>query len=250
MSGHSKWSTIKRKKGAADAKRGKIFTKLSKEITVAARMGGGDPDGNPRLRLAIQAAKAASMPNDNISRAVKRGTGELAGGQIDELVYEGYGPGGVAFIMDVATDNQNRTLNEVRNIFDKGGGNFAKSGAVAFLFSRRGMIRFDGEKFSEDQIMEAALEAGADDVQSEDGGVVVYTEANDLHTVKEALDEAGLMADVAELTMIASTTVTCDETLARKNLKLMDKLEDNDDVQSVWANFEISDEVMERLDDE
>lgn len=247
MSGHSRWSTIKRKKGAADAVRGKIFTKLSKEITVSARIGGGDPAGNPRLRLAIQAARAAAMPMDNVSRAIKKGTGELEGGQIEELVYEGYGPGGVAFIIEVTTDNQNRTIAEVRSIFDKAGGNLGKTGSVSFIFSKLGCVRFDGAKFSEDRVMEAALDAGAQDVKTEGGQVVVYTAPSDFHAVKEALDKAGLEALEAELTMVPSNTVKLDEDMAKRTLALVDRLEDNDDVQKVFGNFDISDEIMARL---
>jgi YebC/PmpR family DNA-binding regulatory protein len=251
MSGHSKWSTIKRKKGAVDAKRGRMFTKLSKEITVSARMGGGDPDGNPRLRLAIQAAKAQSMPNDNIARALKKGTGELEGGHIEEHVYEGYGPGGVAFIVEVATDNTNRSLSDVRNIFEKSGGNMAKSGAVAFLFARRGMIRFDLAKHGEDEVMVAALEAGADDVVVEGEQVVVYTEPTAFHAVSHGLEAAGLVPEQVAFTMIPNTTVQlADVDVARKTLRLLDRLEDNDDVQNVWANFELPDAVLARLEDE
>ena len=250
MSGHSKWSTIKRKKGAADAKRGKLFTKVSKEIQVSARLGGGDPDGNPRLRLAIQAARAVSMPSDNINRAIKKGTGELGGDNIDELVYEAYGPGGVAFIMEVATDNQTRTIAEVRNLFDKAGGNLAKSGAVTFLFERRGMIRYEEGVYPEERVMEVALEAGADDVVVEDGQIVVYTPPNDLPIVKEAMDAKGLDASEAAVAMIPCTTVECDEETAKKTIKLLDRLEEHDDIQNVWANFEIPDAIMERLEAE
>jgi YebC/PmpR family DNA-binding regulatory protein len=248
MSGHSRWSTIKRKKGASDAKRGKIFTKLTKELTVAARFGGGDPNGNPRLRLAIQAAKAAAMPNDNIARAIKRGTGDDAGGAIEELVYEGYGPGGVAYIMDVATDNVNRTIAEVRSIFDKVGGALGKSGSVAFKFTRRGMIRFDASKYSEDQVMEAALDAGAEDVVTEDQQIVVYCTPHDFHAVQDGIASKGLEALEASLTMIPSMTVKCDVDLARKTLALLEKLEDHDDIQNVWADCEISDDVMAQLE--
>jgi YebC/PmpR family DNA-binding regulatory protein len=218
MSGHNKWSTIKHRKGAQDAKRGKIFTKLGKEITVAARVGGGDADGNPRLRLAIQKARAASMPSDNIQRAIKRGTGELDGGQIDELTYEGYGPGGVAFIIDAATDNANRTLPEVRNMLEKSGGNLAKSGAVAFQFSKKGMVRYEASRFGEDQVMEAALEAGAEDVVTEEDHVVVYCAPGDFISVKEQLDAAGLESIADEVTMIPSNTVLCDKDLAERIL--------------------------------
>jgi YebC/PmpR family DNA-binding regulatory protein len=244
MSGHNKWSSIKHKKGAADAKRGKIFTKISKQNTVSARMGGGDPTGNSRLRLAIALAKQASMPSDNITRAIKRGTGELEGGHIEELVYEAYAPGGIALIIDVATDNQNRTISEVRNMIDKAGGNLAKSGSVAFLFHRRGMLRFDGAKYTEDKIMEAALEAGAEDVVTEGDHIVVYTAQNDLNHVKETMEAGGLESLAAEVTMIPSNTVRCDMELAKKTLKLIEKLEDHDDVQNVWANYEIPDDVM------
>jgi len=249
MSGHNKWSTIKHRKGAQDAKRGKIFTKIGKEITVAARMGGGDPDGNPRLRLAIQKARASSMPMDNVTRAIKRGTGELEGGIIEELVYEAYGPGGVAFIIDIATDNQNRSLSEVRNVMEKNGGKMAKPGAVTFMFARRGMVRYDAEKYSEDDVMEAALEVGADDVLTEDGHVVVYCAQGDFVGVKEGLDAANLESLVAEVAMIPATTVDCDKALSQKILKIIDKLEDNDDVQNVWGNHEISDAIMIELAD-
>jgi YebC/PmpR family DNA-binding regulatory protein len=247
MSGHNKWSSIKHKKGAADAKRGKIFTKISKELTVAARMGGADPGGNSRLRLAIAAAKAASMPSDNISRAIKRGTGELEGGHIEELVYEAYGPGGVAYIMDIATDNQNRTISEIRNVLDKSGGNLAKSGSVAFIFQRRGMLRFDAAKFTEEKVMEAALEAGAEDVVTEGDHIVVYTQHSGLNGVKEAMEAAGLEPIVAETTMIPANTVKLDADNAKRTLRLIERLEDHDDVQNVWANYDISDEVMAQV---
>jgi len=251
MSGHSKWSTIKRKKGAADAKRGKIFTKLSKEITVSAKLGGGDPDGNPRLRLAIAAAKAQSMPGDNINRAIKKGTGELDGGQIDELIYEGYGPGGVAFLIEVATDNTNRSLSNVRTIFDKNGGNMAKSGAVAFLFEHRGSFRFDAERYGEEQVLEAALEAGAGDIQTEEGEHVVYCEVADFHAVSGGLEAAGLEPSEARLTYVPTTTVAvADLEQARSILKLLDKLDDDDDVQNVFGNFELSDAVVAALEED
>lgn len=249
MSGHNKWSTIKHRKGAQDAKRGKVFTKIGKEITVATRMGGGDPDANPRLRLAIHKARTSSMPMDNVTRAIKRGTGELEGGLIEETMYEAYGPGGIALIIDIATDNQNRSLSDVRNIVDRSGGKLAKPGSVSFLFSRRGMVRFDAEKYKEDQIMEVALEVGAEDVLTEDGHVVVYCEQGDFATVKEGLDTANLESIVAEVAMIPSTTVDCDKELAQKILKLLDRLEDNEDVQDVWGNHEISEAIMIELAD-
>ncbi|MGF1509176.1 MAG: YebC/PmpR family DNA-binding transcriptional regulator [Myxococcota bacterium] len=248
MAGHSKWNNIKRKKGAADQRRGRLFTKLSKEIMVAARLGGGDPAGNPRLRLAIDAARGQSMPMDNIVRAVKKGTGELEGGQLEEVVYEGYGPGGVAFILEAATDNTTRTLNEVRNIFDKTGGSFAKVGAVAFLFQRLGMIRVPQERYSEEEVAEAAIEAGAEDIRVEDDAVVVYTQVSDFHAVQTALDKAGIQPEITEFTMEPSTLVACDEEMAKRNLKLLEKLEDNDDVQNVWTNMDIPDDVLGRLE--
>lgn len=247
MSGHNKLSTIKHKKAVVDAKRGKLFTKLVKELTVAARLGGGDPGGNPRLRLAIQSARAASMPADNIDRAIKKGTGELAGGEIHELVYEGYGPGGVAFMIEVATDNTNRTLSEVRNALEKSGGSFAKTGAVSFLFSRRGMLRFEAARHPEDRIMEVALEAGAEDVLTEGEEVVVYTRPEDFIAVKEAMDAAQLPSLVAEVVRIPSTSVVCDAELAKKILALEERLEDNDDVTNVFANYDIPDAVMSAL---
>jgi YebC/PmpR family DNA-binding regulatory protein len=249
MSGHNKWSSIKHKKGAADAKRGKLFTKLTKEITVAARMGGGDQSGNPRLRLAIAQAKQASMPGDNIQRAIKKGTGELEGGHIEELVYEAYAPGGIALVMDVATDNPNRTISEVRNLIDKAGGNMAKSGSVTFMFHRRGMLRFDSAKYSEDKVMEAALEAGAEDVLTEGDHVVVYTPQAQLNHVKEAMEKLGLESLAAEVTMVPQNTVRCgDVEQAKKTLNLISKLEDHDDIQNVWANYEIPDEIMAQVE--
>lgn len=250
MSGHNKWSTIKRHKGAQDAKRGKVFTKISKELTVAARLGGGDPDGNPRLRLAMQLARAAAMPSDTMHRAIKKGTGELEGSQVLELLYEGYGPGGVAFIVEAATDNTNRSSGEIRNMLEKSGGNLAKSGAVMFIFNRRGMIRYEAAKFSEDRVMEAALDAGAEDVQMEGEQVVVYTEPNQFHAVKEALDGKGLEALAAELTMIPSNTVSVtDPEVAKKVLRLYERLDEHEDVQNVYANFDIAEDLMASLQD-
>jgi YebC/PmpR family DNA-binding regulatory protein len=250
MSGHSRWSTIKRTKGAADAKRGQLFTKLSKEIAVSARLGGGDPNANPRLRLAIDKARAAMMPSDNVTRAIKKGTGELEGGEVIELTYEGYGPGGVAFIVEATSDNQNRTSADVRNYLEKSGGSLAKAGAVAYNFQKRGMLRYDAARFTEDQVMEAALEAGADDVVTEDQQVVVYTEPSRFHAVKDALDKAGLASLAAELTMIAGSTVAItDADLARRVLKLYEKLEDHDDVQHVHTNFEIAPDLLAQVEE-
>ncbi len=250
MSGHSKWSTIKRKKGAADAKRGKIFTRLMREITVAAKMGGGDPSGNPRLRTAIDAAKAQNMPKDNIERAIKKGTGELEGVTYDEVTYEGYGPGGVAFLIECLTDNKNRAAAEVRHILTKRGGTMAKAGAVSYLFESKGYIVFDKEGLDEDQVMEAALEAGADDVK--DGGDVweVYCEPGEFSSVLEGLQGAGLSPATAEVTKLPSTVVAIsDKVEAGKVLALMEALDEADDVQNVYANFDIDDEVMASLED-
>lgn len=250
MSGHNKWSKIKHRKGAEDAKKGRAFTKISKELTVAARLGGGDPSGNPRLRLAIQLARAAAMPSDTVTRAIKKGTGELEGSEVIELTYEGYGPGGVAFIVEAATDNTNRSSGEIRNMLEKSGGNLAKSGAVAFIFARRGMIRYDAARFSEDRVMEAALDAGADDVLVEGEQVVVFTDPTRFHAVKESLDGKGLESSVAELTMLPSNTVTVtDAEIAKKVLKLYERLEDHEDVQNVYANFDIPEDLMSRLQD-
>ena len=250
MSGHSKWSTIKRKKGAADAKRGKIFTRLMREITVAAKMGGGDPSGNPRLRTAMDAAKAQNMPKDNIERAIKKGTGELEGVTYEEVTYEGYGPGGVAFLIECLTDNKNRAAAEVRHILTKRGGTMAKAGAVSYLFESKGYIVFDKEGLDEDQVMEAALEAGADDVK--DGGDVweVYCEPGDFSAVLEGLQGAGLTPATAEVTKLPSTVVAIsDKVEAGKVLALMEALDEADDVQNVYANFDIDDEVMATLED-
>jgi YebC/PmpR family DNA-binding regulatory protein len=247
VAGHSKWNNIKRRKGAADAARARLFTKLAKEITVAARLGSGDPDANPRLRLAIQAAKSQSMPNDNIHRAVLKGTGELEGGSIEELVYEGYGPGGVALIVEAATDNPNRTAPDVRFIFDKHGGNLGKPGSVAFLFDKLGMLRYPGA-CSEESVMAAALEAGAEDIRTEGDEHVVYCQPTDFHEVKEGMEAAGLEPSVAQLVMLPQTTVVCDHELAKKTLDLVERLEDHDDVQRVHGNFEIPDDVAASLD--
>lgn len=249
MSGHSKWSTIKRKKGAADAKRGKLFTRLIREIAVAAKMGGGDPTGNPRLRTAIAAAKAANMPKDNIERAIKKGTGELDGVTYEEIVYEGYGPGGVAFLIECLTDNRNRAASEVRHILTKRGGTMAKNGAVSYLFEAKGFFTFAKDEMDEDAMMEAALEAGADDVV--DGGDVweVYCEPGEFNAVSEAFETAGLKPLSAEVTKLPSTTVNItDPAEAAKVLKLMEALDDADDVQNVYANFDIDDEIMASLE--
>ncbi len=247
MSGHSKWSTIKRKKGALDAKRGKIFTKLIKEITVAARMGGGDPESNPRLRTAIAAAKAENMPKDNIERAIKKGTGELEGTQYEELIYEGYGPGGVAVLVEVLTDNKNRSIAEVRHIFSKHGGSLGENGCVSWMFEKKGLLIFSKDQVSEDDVMAVALEAGADDIKETEKEYEVIVSPSEFETVKEAFDKAGIPYLMAEISMIPQNTVALEGKDAEKMLKLMDALEDSDDVQNAYANFDISDAIMETL---
>ncbi len=248
MSGHSKWSTIKRKKGAIDSKRGKIFTKLIKEITLAARLGGGDIEGNSRLRSAVMAAKEENMPKDNIDRAIKKGTGELGGGAAyEEVTYEGYGPAGVAVIVEVMTDNKNRTVAEIRHIFSKHGGNLGENGCVAWMFDKKGSIVFDKKAVSEDALMESALEAGADDVQDQETEWEVITDPLAFEAVKRAIDQKGWKYLEARVGMIPQNTIKLEAGKAEQMLKLMEKLEDNDDVQNLYANFDISDEVMEKL---
>ena len=242
MSGHSKWSSIKHKKGAADAKRGKIFTKIIKEISVAARLGGGDIDANPRLRTAVLKAKSVNMPKDNMERAIKKGTGDLEGVDYIELVYEGYGPGGVALIIETLTDNKNRTAADVRSTLTKNGGNLGETGSVSYLFHRKGLIIFDTEKYSEEDIFEAALEAGADDVSTEGDVIEVLTSPEDFHTVVDALEAAGFENTSAELTLVPESTITLSLEKTAKALKLIDKIEDYDDVQSVSTNLEIPDD--------
>ncbi len=248
MSGHSKWSTIKRKKGANDAKRGKIFTKLIKEITIAARMGGGDPDGNPRLRTAIIAAKSENMPKDNIARAIKKGTGDLDGAVYEEILYEGYGPGGIAVLVETMTDNKNRTVADVRHFFAKSGGNLGESGCVAWMFDKKGSITVDREGVDEDELMDLAIEAGAEDVIEDETTFQILTEPDDFSEVVENLEKSGVKCLEASITMIPKNTIEVDaEKTARSLMKLLDNLEDNDDVQKVHANFDISDELMETL---
>ena len=241
MSGHSKWATIKHAKGIADAKRGKLFTKFIKEISIAARMGGGDPNSNPRLRTAIIKARASNMPKDNIERASKKGTGELGGATYEELVYEGYGAGGVAVLVEVLTDNKNRAAADVRNIFNKSGGNLGVSGSVARMFQRKGTIEFDAEKVSEDELMEVALEAGADDIVNEDGIINVTTAADAFATVADALAEKGFESLSGEVGMIPDMYTAVDADTASKIAKLINRLEDNDDVQNVYSNVEYPD---------
>lgn len=246
MSGHNKWSTIKHKKGAADAKRGKIFTRITKEIIVAARAGGGSADTNPRLRLAIQAGRAANMPSANIEKAIKRGTGELEGINYEEFTYEGYGHNGVAIIVEVMTDNKNRTVAELRHCFSKYGGNLAENGAVSWNFEQKGLITIPCDNQDEDEFMMVALDAGADDVEKEDDYFNVYTPFTTMHEVIAKLENQGLSIEKSEFTRVPKSTINGDE-VAEKLLKLIEMLEDLDDVQKVYANFEISDEVMEKL---
>ena len=238
MAGHSKWANIKHRKAAQDKKRGKLYTKLIREITVAARMGGGDPADNPRLRAAIDKALGANMPKDTIERAAQRGAGGGEGSDVEELVYEGYGPGGVAILIDAMTDNRNRTVAEVRYAFSKHNGNLGTDGSVAYLFTKQGIVNF-APGADEEQVMEIALEAGAEDIDSEqDGAIAVTTPWESLSGVVAALTEAGLEPDHSEVTMVASTTVDCDQELAQKVLKLIDALEELDDVQEVYSNGE------------
>ncbi len=238
MSGHNKWSTIKHKKGAADAKRGKLFTKLIKEITIAARIGGGNPDGNPRLRTAIQNARAASMPLDNITRAIKKGTGELEGEAIEEVTYEGYGPGGVAIRVDAPTDHINRTVSEIRRIFAKGGGNMGESGCVGWMFDKKGQITIKKEAVAEDKLMELVLEAGGEDVVDAGDFWQVITQSSDLYAVNDALQKAGIPIEESTVARIPQNTVKVEGKVAAQVLKLIEALEDSDDVQSVYANFD------------
>jgi YebC/PmpR family DNA-binding regulatory protein len=246
MAGHSKWANIKHRKGAQDAKRGKIFTKVIKELTVAARIGGGDPNANPRLRTAIDKAKQANMPKDNVDRAIKKGTGDLDGVNYEEGLFEGYGPGGVALIVEFLTDNRTRTVADVRHIFSKLGGNLGVSGSVAFLFDRKGLISFSAEN-DFDQIFEAALEAGAEDVKDEGDVYEVITEPADFIEVREAMEAVGLQWEMAETCMIPQNQVQLAGKPAETMLKLMDALEDNDDVQNVYANFDISEEELTKI---
>lgn len=246
MAGHSKWANIQHRKGRQDAKRGKQFTKAAKEIIIAAK-NGGDPAGNPRLRAAIAAAKAINLPKDKIDNAIKKGTGELAGGDILEISYEGYGVGGVALIIETATDNKNRTVAEVRHILSKHGGSMGEAGCVGWMFDRKGVIVLEKDKYSEDQLMEVALEAGADDVVDEGDTWEVITAVTDFNAVREALEAAGIEMQSAELTMLPQNTIDVDAETGRKLMRLVDALEDNDDVQNVYANFELPDEVLAEL---
>ena len=244
MSGHSKWSTIKRKKGAEDAKRGKIFTRVAREITVAAREGGGDPGVNAALRLAIDKARAANMPKDNIERAIKRGTGELEGGQLEEVCYEGYAPHGVALLVKCLTDNRNRTLAEVRRIFNRSGGNLAEAGAVTWMFDTKGYLTVARDDLDPDEIFMTAVDAGAEDVEVSDDFVEVYTQPGDLHTVRESLAEDGLNIEDAELSRVPKTLMTLGEKETLQVMNMIEDLEELDDVQRVYSNLDISEEIL------
>jgi YebC/PmpR family DNA-binding regulatory protein len=246
MSGHSKWATIKHKKGALDAKRGKIFTRIIKEIMIAAR-NGGDPDANPRLRTAILAAKAVSMPSDNIKRAIMRGTGELEGGQIDEIMYEGYGPGGAAVLVSVATDNKNRTVSEIRHAFSKNGGNMGEQGSVSWMFERKSTIVVDGDKATEDQLMAIALDAGAEDLRDDGGNWVVISPPEAHDAVLEAIQKAGIPTEEAQIGMVPKNLIRLEGKNAAAMLRLNEALEDHDDVQNVYSNFDIDEKELEAL---
>jgi len=244
MSGHSKWHSIKHKKGALDAKRGKIFTKIIREMSIAARLGGGDPGSNPRLRTAVDKAKAVNMPADNIKRAIQKGTGELEGTSYEELVLEGYGPGGVAILIEGTTDNRNRSVSEIRHIFTKNGGNLGTAGSVSYMFKPRGYIAIATSKVDEEKLMEIALEAGADDIQTSGDLFEVYTAPSAHEAVLQAVKKAGLEPVEAAVGKYAENNITLEGPKAQSMLKMMEALEDHDDVQNVWANFDVSDDVM------
>lgn len=247
MSGHNKWSSIKHKKGAADAKRGRIFTKLIKEITVAARMGGGDPDANPRLRTAIAAAKSENMPKDNIERAIKKGTGELEGVSYEEIIYEGYGPGGVAVMVECLTDNRNRTIADVRYMFSKAGGNVGTDGCVAWMFDKKGLIAVAKDAVDEDTLMEVALDAGAEDIKDEGDVFEVITDPGDFEAVQAAVDKAGIACEMAEITRLPQTMTAVTGKEAEQMVRFMEALDDCDDVQQFYTNADIPDEVYDNL---
>ena len=247
MSGHSKWSSIKHKKAATDAKRGKIFTKLIKEITVAARMGGGDMEANPRLRTAVQAAKAENMPKDNIERAIKKGTGELEGVSYEEISYEGYGPGGAAVLVESLTDNKNRTVADIRSIFGKNGGNLGENGCVAWMFDKKGYIVVERSAVDEDTLMETALEAGAEDIREDDSNYEVITEPGEFEAIKEAIDTASIAYIDAEVTMLPQNTTNLTGKEAEQMVRLMEMLDDCDDVQKVYTNADIPEEIINNI---
>jgi len=247
MAGHSKWHNIQHRKGRQDAKKGKMFTKAAKEIILAAREGGGDPERNVRLRAAIETAKSINMPKDKRETAIKKGTGEMGADSIEEVVYEGYGPGGVAMLVEAATDNKNRTVAEVRHILSKGGGSMGESGCVSWMFEKMGVLSFDKEKYSEEQIMEVGLEAGIEDVQDDGEVWQVKCAPEDLSSVKQAFEESGMEFSEAEITMVPQNKVSVDAETGRKLLDVYEKLDDHDDVQNVYANFELTDEAYQEL---
>ena len=244
MSGHSKWHSIKHKKAAVDAKRGNIFTKLIKEITVAARIGGGDQDGNPRLRTAIQKAKESNMPHDNINRAIKKGTGELPGVSYEETCYEGYGPGGVAVLVEVTTDNKNRTVADLRRIFSKQGGNMGESGCVAWMFHKKGLVLVNLEQIDEDELLGIVLEAGAEDMQADESIYEITTAPEGFEAVKQAVEAKGVKLILAEVTLVPQTTIKLEGKAAQHMLQLMEQLEEHEDVQQVYANFDIPEKEL------
>jgi YebC/PmpR family DNA-binding regulatory protein len=247
MSGHSKWSSIKHKKAAVDAKRGKVFTKIIKEITVAAKMGGGDPDANPRLRTAILSAKSVNLPKDKLERAIKKGTGELEGANYDEILYEGYGPGGAAVLIESLTDNKNRAVAEIRHIFSKCAGNLGENGCVAWMFDNKGYLVVEKKDVEEDALMETALDAGAEDIREEEDSFEVITDPGDFETVKSAIDDAGIPTIMAEITMLPQTTADLAGKEAEQMVRLMDMLDECDDVQKVYTNADIPDDVMNAM---
>jgi len=251
MSGHSKWANIKHKKAKVDAQRGNMFTKISKEITVAARNGGGNPDANFRLKLAIQKAREANIPNDNITRAIQRGTGELDGAAYEEMVYEGYGPGGTAIMLEIMTDNRNRTAGEIRYLFSRHNGNLGETGCVAWMFDKKGLFIIDKETLpvSEDELMDLVLEAGGDDMKSEDDSIEITCATDVFEALKEALDKKGITMAAAEITMLPQTTIELSAGDAAKAVKLVDALENHDDVQNVYTNYDIDEAVLEAMDD-
>lgn len=249
MSGHSKWAQIKHKKAVVDVKRGKIFSKIAKEIAVATRLGGGDPDGNPRLRTVLENAREVNMPGENIKRAIMKGTGELPGVSYEESIYEGYGPGGTAILLEVLTDNKNRTVPEIRHIMTKNGGNLGEAGCVAWMFEKKGYILVEKTKIDEDSLMSAALEAGAEDMKNDPGedSYEIITAPEDVNKVKAALEAAGIPVSLAEITMLPKSYVALDGKSAEQIIRLVDALEDHEDIQNVYTNFDIPDEVMAKV---
>jgi YebC/PmpR family DNA-binding regulatory protein len=247
MGGHSHWSTIKRKKGAEDARRGKVFTKIIREITSAARLGGGDITGNPRLRLAVDKAKGVNMPADNMKKAIQRGTGELPGVNYEDLTYEGYGPGGVAILIEISTDNKNRTVAEIRNLLDKNNGRMGEAGSVAWMFDKKGRLVVEAASIEEDTLMNLVLEAGAEDMKSDNGTFEILTAPGDFEAVRDALEAAKIPTVAAEVTYLPQSTVALESKEAERVLRLVEALDDHDDVQAVHANFDIPDSVMEQV---